>query len=117
MIWRGVGWSLRWLGLTLVGLVLLTALLWWWGMDPRAPGARVAALNAALAPWRTLLQVLRLVLWCLLGYYWVTLGRRLGWPPARQAVWVGLRTRVIGGLLVLEGLILASRFMVSDGGV
>ncbi|WP_027950991.1 hypothetical protein [Haliea salexigens] len=112
MSWRWAGKGLGWLALTGAVLVGMTLVLWWWGMDPRAPGERVGELNTAIAPWRTVLQVLRVILWCLAGYYWETLGqRRLRLTPDQLRQWMRLRRTVIGGLLILEGLIVLSRLL------
>ena len=112
MSWRWVGKSLGWLALTTALLMGMTLALWWWGMDPRAPGERVGELNTVIAPWRTALQVLRVILWCLAGLYWHTLGQRwLRLTPDQLPQWMGLRRTVIGGLLVLEGLIVLSRVL------
>jgi hypothetical protein len=112
MSWRWIGRGLGWLALTTAVLVAMTLALWWWGMDPRVPGERVGELSTAIAPWRMALQVFRIIFWCLAGYYWDALGRlwfRL--TPDQLPQWTGLRGTVIGGLLVLEGLIVLSRVL------
>jgi hypothetical protein len=84
-------------------------------MDPRAPGERLGELKAAIAPWRAVLQVLRVILWCLAGYYWEILGQR--WfrlTPDQLRQWMRLRHTVIGGLLILEGLIGLSRLLGAE---
>ena len=68
------------------------------GHGPRAPGEQVGELNTAIAPWRTGLQVLRVVLWCLAGYYWEFLGQRwLRLTPDQLRQWMRLRHTVVGG--------------------
>ena len=107
-----MGRGLGWLALTTAGLVGMALVMWWWGMDPRAPGERVGELHTAIAPWRTALQVLRVTLWCLVGYYWETLGQRwLRLEPDQLRQWMSLRRTVIGGLLILEGLVVLSRLL------
>ena len=110
MSWRWARIALGWLALTMVVLVGMSLVLWWWGMDPRAPGNRVGELNTAIGPWRGALQVMRVILWCLAGYFWETLGQRwLRLTPDQLRQWMRLRRTVISGLLILEGLIVLSR--------
>ena len=112
MSWRWAGKGLGWLALTTVVLVGMTLVLWWWGMDPRAPGERVGELNSVFAPWRPAIQAARVILWCLAGYYWESVGQRLLRLPLDQLrQWMRLRRTVIGGLLILEGLIVLSRLL------
>ena len=112
MSWRWAGKGLGWLALTTVVLVGMTLVLWWWGMDPRAPGERVGALNTVIAPWRTALQLLRVILWCLAGILWEALGQRwLRLTSDQLRQWMSQRRTVIGGLLILEGLIVLSRLL------
>lgn len=110
MTGRWAAKSLGWLAVTTVVVSGMTLALWWWGLDPRAPGERIGEINTAIAPWRAALQALRVTLWCLAGYYWKTLGQRWFRLTADQlAQWMRLRRTVIGGLLLLEALIALSR--------
>ena len=112
MSWRWAGNALGWLALTTVVLAGMSLVLWWWGMDPRAPGERVGELKIAIGPWRGALQVMRVILWCLAGYFWETLGQCwLRLTPDQLRQWMRLRRTVVGGLLILEGLMVFSRLL------
>ncbi len=111
----GLSKTALWLAL-LTGLVCaVTLVLWQAGLDPRAPGAQVGQIQNALSPWRTPLQLLRLVLWLLVAWCWQgALARALRITDAQRPQWNALRPRVVGGLLALEALIALGRLVANN---
>lgn len=102
--------TLRWLLVLTLALFVVTFLLWWSGMDPRAPGEQVGELHTALTPWRGWLQLLRIMLWIAAWYGWQgALARALGVTADQRPQWTAMRPVLIGGLLVVEVLIIISR--------
>lgn len=103
------------LGVTLL-LFLVTVFAWQLGLDPQAPGVWVIATDAALSPWRYVMQALRVGFWFGIGWYWGALYRYVPQrkdeaEADRRAAWWSLRARVIGGLLTCEILIFISHLL------
>lgn len=114
MTWRLAFRGLGWLCMATAVLVAMTLILWVWEWDPRIPGQRVGELHAVLTPWRSVLQELRVCLWCLAGMFWANLGRCcLRLSPPQMRVWLSQRRVVVGGLLIVEGLIVLARVLVN----
>jgi hypothetical protein len=89
----------------------VTLLAWWFSADPLAVGNWSGQANEAIKPWRTVLMISRWGLWCLLWWRWERVGQRLftGEPEgAQRAQWTRMRNRMMGGIAVVEVIIVFS---------
>lgn len=105
--------TVLWLVLLAVGLVIVTWLAWVSGADPLGPGNASGAANEAIRPWRTVLMIARWVLWCVIWIQWSWIGDRLFRGESEDTVakrdqWTLMRNRMLGGIFVVELLILFS---------
>lgn len=94
-------------------IVLVTGIAWMLDVDPMAPGNVTGRANDVIGPWRITLMLVRWALWCLLWWRWEQVGRWLfkGNSEARSSqrqYWLGMRKRMMGGIGVVEALILIS---------
>ena len=92
---------------------LITVVAWLLGADPLTPGNWSGRANEAIRPWRTGLMLLRWLLWGLLWWRWDQVGQRLfrGEPDvvaAQRQQWAGMRKRMMGGIALVELIILLS---------
>ena len=95
------------------GLVVVTWLAWVSGADPLSPGNASGVANDAIRPWRPVLMIGRWVLWCVIWIQWSWIGDRLFHDESEDTVdirhqWVLMRSRMMGGIAVVELLILFS---------
>lgn len=103
--------------LALIGVIVITTgVAWMAEADPLAPGNFTGEVNEAIGPWRIVLTLVRWALWCLLWWRWERVGAWLfsgeGEGRAKQReYWWGMRNRMIGGLAVVEVIILLSHLM------
>ena len=102
-----------WLLLIVAGLLAITVIAWLSGVDPLAVGNWSGRASEALHPWRGVLTLVRWVLWGALWYRWAWLGTQVFRGDSTQATaqrrqWLALRNRLLGGIAVVEGLILLS---------
>jgi hypothetical protein len=84
---------------------------WWLDADPLAAGNWSGQANEAIKPWRSVLMICRWGFWGLLWWRWEQVGQRLfrGEPEgAQQAQWATMRNRMLGGVVVVEAIILFS---------
>jgi len=100
--------------LAIIGvIVVVTVIAWLLGTDPLVPGNWSDRANEAIGPWRTILMLTRWALWCLLWWRWEQVGHRLfrgepGAATAQRQQWAGMRKRMMGGIAVVEVIILIS---------
>lgn len=93
------------------GLVVVTWLAWVSGGDPLGPGNASGVANSAIRPWRPALMIGRWVLWCVIWIQWSWIGDRLFHDEpedmaAKRHQWALMRSRMMGGIAVVEALIL-----------
>ena len=100
--------------LAIIGvIVVVTVIAWLLGTDPLVPGNWSGRANEAIGPWRTILMLTRWALWCLLWWRWEQVGQRLfrggtEVVAAQRQQWAGMRRRMMGGIAVVEVIILIS---------
>lgn len=100
--------------LAIIGLiVVITVIAWLLGSDQLAPGNWSGRANEAIDPWRTVLMLVRWALWVLLWWRWEQVGQRLflgntETAGAQRQQWAGMRKRMMGGIAVVEVIILFS---------
>ncbi len=100
--------------LAIIGAVVITTgIAWMLDADPRAPGNWGGRANEAIGPWRIALMMGRWVLWVLLWWRWEQVGQWLfrGDKEVRASqrqYWSGMRKRMMGGIAVVEFIILIS---------
>ena len=98
---------------TIIGI---TVVAWLLGAESLVAGnwsGQVSEANEVIKPWRTLLMMCRWALWCLLWWRWEYLGERLFNREAdiatiQRAQWTKMRSRMMGGIAVVEAIILFS---------
>ena len=105
-----------------VTIILVTVVAWLLGADPLSAGDWSGQANEAIRPWRTILMVCRWGLWCLLWWRWESLGQRLikgepGGIAAQRAQWSRMRNRMMGGIAVVEAIIVFSNITGSHAWV
>jgi hypothetical protein len=105
--------SVWWLLLIAAGIIGATWLAWHMGADPLAPGNVSSIANEAIQPWRIPLMIGRWGLWCLAWYQWHWIGQKLftGMSErarAQQNQWQSMRNRMMGGIAIVEAIILIS---------
>ena len=96
-----------------VTMVLVTIVAWLLGVDPLSAGDWSGQANEAIRPWRTGLMIGRWGLWCVLWWQWDSVGKYLfkaeaGGNTAQRAQWSRMRHRMMGGIAVVEAIILFS---------
>ena len=96
-----------------VTMVLVTIVAWLLGVDPLRAGDWSGQANEAIRPWRTRLMIGRWGLWCVLWWRWEWVGQHLfkaeaGDNTAQRAQWSRMRNRMMGGITVVEAIILFS---------
>ena len=94
-----------------VTMVLVTVAAWLFGADPLSAGDWSGQANEAIRPRRTILMICRWGLWCLLWWRWERVGQRLFKTElegitAQRAQWSRMRNRMMGGIAVVEAIIL-----------
>ena len=100
--------------LAIIGVIVVaTAIAWLLGADPLVPGNWSGRANEAIGPWRTILMLTRWALWCLFWWRWEQVGNRLfrgelEADTAQRQQWAGMRKRMMGGIAVVEVIILIS---------
>lgn len=95
------------------GIAVITVIAWLLGGDPLAPGNWSGHVNEVIGPWRTLLMLVRWTLWALLWWRWEQVGQRLfrgdtELAGGQRQQWAGMRKRMMGGIAVVEVIILLS---------
>ena len=91
----------------------VTLVAWLLGADPLTAGHVTGNAKAAIHPWRWGLMLARWAFWGLLWYRWAWIGTRLFRGDTERAQWQAMRPRMLGGIAVVEGIIL---FSVVTGG-
>jgi hypothetical protein len=100
--------------LAIIGVIaVITVIAWLLGVDPLAPGNWSGQANEVIGPWRTVLMSVRWTLWVLLWWRWEQVGERLfrgdtQVGAAQMQQWAGMRRRLMGGIAVVEVIILLS---------
>ena len=103
-----------WILLAIIGVIAVaTVIAWLLGTDPLAPGNWSGRANEAIGPWRRVLMLVRWALWGLLWWRWEKVGQRLfrgttEIADAQRKLWAGMRKRMMGGIAVVEVIILFS---------
>ena len=105
-----------------VTIILVTVVAWLLGADPLSAGDWSGQASEAIRPWRTGLMIGRWGLWCVLWWRWESLGQRLfkaeaGGNTAQRAQWSRMRHRMMGGIAVVEAIILFSTITGSQAWV
>ena len=95
---------------------LVTLLAWLLGVDPMTPGNWSGRANEAIRPWRLglMLLLLRWMVWCALWWRWEQVGQRLfrgnsDVVAAQRKHWAGMRKRMLGGIAVVEFIIVLGK--------
>jgi hypothetical protein len=100
--------------LAIIGLIVIaTVVAWLLGADPLAPGNWSGRANGAIGPWRTVLMLVRWAVWGLVWWRWEPMGQRLfrgntEVATAQRRQWASMRKRMMGGIAVVELIILLS---------
>jgi len=100
--------------LAIIGVIAVaTVIAWLLGADPLTPGNWSGRANEAIGPWRKVLMLVRWALWGSLWWRWEQVGQRLfrgntEIADAQRHQWAGMRKRMMGGIAVVEVIILYS---------
>lgn len=105
--------TMWWLLLIVAITIGITWLAWLVGTDPFAPGNATGTANAAIQPWRIPLMLGRWGLWCVVWYQWHWIGEKLfkgdsDHDKAKRNQWHSMRNRMMGGIVIVEVIILFS---------
>ncbi len=95
------------------GTLGITWLAWRLGVDPFAPGNASGAANDAIQPWRWPLMLGRWIVWATVCIQWAWIGKTLfsgnsDQDKAKRNQWRSMRYRMIGGIALVEAIILFS---------
>jgi len=102
-----------WMLLIAAGIVSITWFAWLLGADPLSPGNASGAANEAIQPWRLVIMLGRWIVWIAIWWQWVWLGGKMfrggtERASAQRDQWNVMRHRMMGGIAIVEAIILFS---------